>query len=177
MLHLLRLRWLGMVFLAACLLIGLTATVNSQPPATAPAEPAAPEGQTYTGSKQCSSCHFKQYLSWKKTKHAKESWENLPQKYRADATCLPCHTTGYGQPTGFTDIAATPNLAGTTCEACHGPGSEHEKVCKQYANKKQLSPDEEKAARDSIYRILPNTICARCHIVQGHKEMPKFDKE
>jgi hypothetical protein len=161
-----------------CLLV-VSTTVNSQPPEPkdAVAEPAPPTGQTYTGAKRCSSCHFKQYMTWKKTKHAKEAWESMAAKYRTSAECLPCHATGYGEPTGFKDEASTPNLVGTTCEACHGPGSKHEEACKPYLNKKKLSPEEDKIARDSIYKILPRNVCASCHLAQGHKEHPKYDKE
>ncbi len=156
----------------------VVSNVNSQPPeeATTP-EAAPPAGQTFTGVKQCSACHFKQYMSWKKTKHAKEAWDSVPAKYRTDPNCINCHSTGFGQATGFKDETSTPNLKGTTCEACQGPGSEHEKVCKPFLNVKKLSPEQDKIARDSIYKILPGNICQRCHIVQGHKEHPKYDKE
>jgi hypothetical protein len=159
-----------------CLLIG--SAVNSQPPEPkdAAAEPAPPAGQTYTGVKRCSSCHFKQYVSWKKTKHAKEAWESVTAKYRSSAECIVCHTTGYGEPTGFKDEASSSNLTGTTCEACHGPGSKHEEACKPYLNKKKLSPEEDKIARDSIYKVRPGNVCATCHLSQGHKEHPKYDK-
>lgn len=153
--------------------------VLSQPPEAAPAaaEPAPPEGQTYTGAKQCSSCHFKQYMSWKKTKHGlKEAWAKMPEKYHADAECVKCHTTGFGQATGFKDAASSENLIGTTCEACHGPGSKHAEVCKAYSEKKKLSPEEEKIVRDSIYKVLPHSVCVRCHAVLGHKEHPKYDQ-
>ena len=89
---------------------------------------APPENQTFVGNKKCASCHFEQYMTWKKTKHAK-TFEDLPAKYKADAACLKCHTTGYGTPSGFKDAAATPELAGNGCESCHGAGSEHVKVC------------------------------------------------
>jgi mono/diheme cytochrome c family protein len=169
----------GVVAGGACLgVIAVGTNVNSQPPATESApEPAAPSGQTYTGTKQCASCHFKQYMAWKKTKHAKEAWESVPEKYRADPNCVNCHATGYGQPTGFKDAASTPNLVGAGCEACHGPGSEHDKVAKQFKEKKKLSPEEDKAARDSIYKLLPRNVCSDCHASKGHKEHPKYDKE
>jgi len=170
--------FLAVICLAVAAFMSTPTSAPAQPPATEQAaEPAAPEGQSYTGSKQCSSCHFKQYMSWKKSKHATDAFGKLAEKYKTDATCLPCHTTGYGQATGFKDAATTPNLAGTTCEACHGPGSEHEKICKEYANKKKLTAEEEKKARDSIYKILPGNVCSRCHASQGHKDHPKYDKE
>ena len=141
----------------ACFLVGSFAKSQPPEPKDVAPEPAPPAGQTYVGVKKCSSCHFKQYMTWKKTKHAKEAWESMPAKYRTSAECLVCHATGYGDPTGFKDEASTPNLVGTTCEACHGPGSKHEEVCKPYLNKKKLSAEEEKIARDSIYKILPET--------------------
>ena len=174
-------RWVivgtGIGTCAAMCLLAVNA-VNSQPPAAkeASTEPAAPAGQTYTGAKRCSACHFKQYMSWKKTKHAKEAWESMPAKYRTSAECLPCHATGYGEATGFKDEASTPNLVGSTCESCHGPGSKHEEACKPYLNVKKLSPEQEKIARDSIYKILPGNVCAACHTSKGHKEHPKYDK-
>lgn len=134
------------------------------------AEPAPPEGQTYTGSKKCASCHFEQFTFWKKTKHA-VAFEALTAKYQKDPTCLKCHTTGYGQPTGFKDMATTPALAGNTCENCHGPGSKHEEMCTGYANKK-LTPEEEKIAKDSIWLMLPKNVCVECHVVIGHKPNP-----
>src|SRR4030042_6913625 len=108
----------GVVAGGVCLVCVAVATrANSQPQevSEAAAEPSPPKGQTYTGSKQCASCHFKQFMAWKKSKHAKEAWESVPEKYRADPECLKCHATGYGQETGFKDAESTPNLTGTGC--------------------------------------------------------------
>jgi len=152
--------------------------VRSQPPAE-PAGPAVtpPANQTYTGVKACSACHFKQFMSWKKTKHATDAFGKLPAKYKTDASCLICHSTGFGAATGFKDEASSPNLVGTTCEACHGPGSEHAVVAKKFANKKKLDPEEDKLVRGTIYKVLPQNVCIRCHATQVHKEHPKYDKE
>jgi hypothetical protein len=156
----------------------VVSNVNSQPPEeSAAAEPAPPAGQTYTGVKKCAACHLNQYKLWKKSKHAKEAWESVPAKYKADPKCINCHSTGYGQPSGFKDETSTPALKGTTCEACHGPGSEHDKLCTPLLNVKKLSPEQEKTARDSIYKVLPGNICQRCHASQGHKDHPKYEKE
>ena len=39
--------------------------------------------------------------------------------------CLPCHTVGFGDPTGYVDDGSTPHLAGVQCENCHGSGADH----------------------------------------------------
>jgi hypothetical protein len=49
------------------------------------------------------------------------------QQFHQDTnlSCLPCHTVGYGLPTGFTDAVHTPQLEGVQCENCHGPAANH----------------------------------------------------
>ncbi len=101
---------------------------------------ASAEEFAYLGSDKCKKCHFKQYKSWAETKMAK-SFELLQpgvaaeakqaaglqadQDYTQDAECLACHTTGYGKPGGFVDLATTPKLVGVGCETCHGPGGSY----------------------------------------------------
>jgi hypothetical protein len=138
------------------------------------AEPPAPEGQTFVGTKECAACHFEQFMSWRDTKHAK-AFDNLPAKYRADATCLKCHTTGHGQPTGFTSQQQTPNLVGNSCEGCHGPGSKHSEVAKAFGQK-QLTPQEAMQVRDSIYLMQPKNVCVECHLAATHRKHPPYDK-
>ncbi len=135
-----------------------------------------PEGQTYTGAKKCAACHFQQYMSWKKTKHA-GTFLVLPEKYKKDPQCLKCHTTGYGEPSGFKDVATTPALAGNTCETCHGPGSKHEEIAKPFAQTKTLTEEQEKLVRGSIWLMVPKNVCVECHQVQGHGKRVPFDKE
>ncbi len=78
--------------------------------------PSAQSGEhSYMGTKNCRKCHLKEWKSWADTTMAK-AFEQLkpgaaaeaktkagldPAKdYTTDATCLACHTTGYGQPGG-----------------------------------------------------------------------------
>ena len=148
---------------------------SGAPPAGQKEEKDPRQDQTYIGTQKCAACHFEQFTMWKQTKHAKTT-EILPAKYKKDESCLKCHSTGFGEPTGFKD-ATTTSLAGTSCEACHGPGSKHAEVTKQYAKKKKLSEDEDKIARGSTYRVLPTNVCITCHADKGHKPHPKYDKE
>jgi hypothetical protein len=128
-------------------------------------EPAPPADQQYIGVKKCAACHFDQFMQWRGTKHAK-AFELLPAKYQADATCVKCHTTGFGEPTGFKTVADA-DLKGVSCEVCHGPGSKHADAAKPFANMKP-TPEQEKVARDSIWKLKPNNVCITCHMVQGH---------
>ena len=91
------------VVAVAAMCIILVKSGRTQPPVE-PAPAAAtppPADQTYTGAKQCSSCHFKQYMAWKKTKHATDAFKCLAEKYQTAADCLKCHATGYGAETGL----------------------------------------------------------------------------
>lgn len=74
--------------------------------------------QDYVGPACCGDCHPEQELAWSHTPHAGACAD--PQFQQAlgaeeDRTaCLGCHTTGYDQGTGRYE------LAGVTCERCHG---------------------------------------------------------
>jgi hypothetical protein len=138
---------------------------QADPPAERAVEP--PADQEYTGSKRCASCHFEEFMAWRQTQHSK-AFELLPPEYRKDEKCLKCHTTGYGEPTGFKDMETTPALAGVTCESCHGPGSKHEEICQPFAKIKELTPEQEATLRGSIWRMLPKNVCVDCHTTKGH---------
>ena len=146
----------------------LVATVLSGGWQTIAASQAAPPAdQAYVGTKKCASCHFEQYMTWKKTKHAL-SFENLPATYKTNTTCLKCHSTGYGAASGFKDAAATPDLVGNSCENCHGPGSEHCKIAAKFEGKKTLTSEEQQQAKGSIWRSPPDNV-RKCHMAVIHK--------
>jgi hypothetical protein len=94
----------------------------------------------FIGSAKCKMCHLKEYKSWAETKMANsfdtlKPGERAEQKeaagldpakdYTTDETCLPCHTTGYGEEGGFVDMATSPKLLGVGCEMCHGAGGSY----------------------------------------------------
>jgi hypothetical protein len=113
---------------------------------------------TYVPGKKCKTCHVKTFKAQAETPHAK-SLENLTDAgEETNPECLPCHTTGYGETGGFTDAKSTPGLAGTTCQACHGPGSAHVE--------KGLSKEQR---REKIERT-PKDACTKCH--KTHEEHP-----
>jgi hypothetical protein len=130
---------------------------------------------TFVGTGKCAPCHFSQFQQWKQDRHAK-AFEILPAKYKQDASCLKCHVTGHGQATGFQG-ESTPGLAGATCEACHGPGSEHVAVAQKLVDV-ELTPESEKSLRESIMKVKPDNACVQCHLNKAHKDPhPEYDKE
>lgn len=133
-----------------------------------------PANQTYVGSKECSSCHFDQFLTWRETKHAK-GFDLLPAKYQEDKSCLKCHATGHGEATGFESKAKTPGLVGASCESCHGPGSKHTEIAKTFG-KKKLDKAEEAYVRSTIHLMQPKNVCVQCHLSRAHKKHPAYEK-
>lgn len=126
---------------------------------------------TYVPGSKCKTCHIKQFKAHAETPHAK-SFENLVNAgEQTNAECLPCHSTGYGQPGGFVDAASTEDLSGTTCQACHGPGSAH--------IEKGLSKEQRKANINKT----PKEACIKCHRPHeahpdiGAKALPSLKKK
>ena len=129
----------------------------------------------YVGPESCKECHEKQAESWQETRMAmtfevlrpgvkvkeKEMAGLDPDHdYTSDEECLPCHTTGYGMEGGFVSFEKTPNMAGVTCESCHGPGG-------AYAEGLMRSGDTDfttAEARDAGLVYPPKAwVCLRCH--------------
>ncbi|MFO1477157.1 MAG: multiheme c-type cytochrome [Verrucomicrobiota bacterium] len=79
----------------------------------------------YGGSANCASCHGTTVSSESKTPHAGALATLTRIGQGSNPACLPCHTVGYGLPTGFVNATATPRLAGVQCENCHGPAGNH----------------------------------------------------
>ena len=98
----------------------------------------------YGGTETCKMCHPDTYGEWAKSRHARgfELLVNVGEE--KNVKCLPCHSTGYGNG-GFVDEATTPGLKGVTCEACHGPGADHN------------------GDKTKITRVPSAKVCADCH--------------
>lgn len=92
--------------------------------------PSAPPSRSYVGSAKCGECHEAEYARFTKFSKMAQAFKGVekmkdvltPDEVRG---CFQCHTTGYGEPGGFRSEEATPGLRNASCEACHGPGSDH----------------------------------------------------
>ncbi len=188
-------RWLAPLALGAAV-VAVFALVESGRSAAAD-EGATPE---FVGQTACKQCHFKEHKSWKKTVHAKaldllkpgeaadaKKKANLdPQKdYSKDATCLPCHTTGYGQPGGYPEVkdawsedeqkCADVN-EGVGCEACHGAGSQYIPFKKDHDGEYKRS----EIAKLGLKTPVTAANCTGCHKAEGNPTVGpdyKFDFE
>jgi hypothetical protein len=151
------------------------ASLSAQRPAAQPEREAtdAQSGRVHVGTQKCAACHFQQYRTWRESKHA-HAFDILPVKYRRDASCLKCHTTGHGLPSGYKDDT-TANLAQVSCEACHGPGSEHAQIAIGFLEK-EITAAAEEQIRGSIEMLVSN-VCLDCHVTAMHKPHPEYDKE
>ncbi len=73
----------------------------------------------YQGPYCCRDCHETEFDAWSRSSHAQAIIDPLfqvdLQKAEQPYECFACHTTGYDKASGRFQ------LAGVTCEACHGP--------------------------------------------------------
>jgi len=114
----------------------------------------------YAGAQACAECHQNIHAEELFTRHADAFTDPrfVAKGGQTNSSCLPCHTVGFGLPTGFVskdDPNTNPRLAGVQCESCHGPAANHA------ANEYDFSvrPRAEIAA----------TVCGGCHNETSHR--------
>ena len=127
----------------------------------------------YAGVKVCVTCHASICQYETNTPHASAfiSTNFTAQGGQTNSLCLPCHTVGYGLPTGFTFtnkggvFSFATNLANVQCENCHGPAANH-----------AANPDDPTV----VPRVeLAATVCGGCHSASpvAHTEnAPTFEE-
>jgi hypothetical protein len=81
------------------------------------------EPADYVGSESCKGCHAAEHAQWAGSAHAAALDRLRAQHKDQNADCQKCHTTGFGEKTGWP--AGGDLLAGVGCESCHGPGARH----------------------------------------------------
>jgi hypothetical protein len=129
----------------------------------------------YLGPKSCAGCHKAETQDWQRSVHGKtmellvagkrsgpkhKAGLDPDKNYSNDEKCWKCHTTGFKKEGGFVDINSTPDLAGVSCEACHGPGSDYREIHKQ----KMLDfKSAETRAAGQTYASKGDKVCENCH--------------
>lgn len=142
----------------AIALIGLLVTTayceNAAPQPTAPAAYLAKARYITMG--KCRMCHSPKYADWSLTVHAKSN-KQLPWEDGTTKAAVPEPETVYRYTTGYNAASKTWSEKGTTCEACHGPGSEHFMASKDQRKLTIMNPANLKTAGEKV------SVCGRCH--------------
>ena len=112
-----------------------------------------PNGLSYVGSSTCGMCHKIVYDHWYKTKHGTSYNTLVHAGHQYDPECIKCHTTGFGDVSGFINYEGSQNLIDVGCESCHGAGSEHTKNI------------------NNVYGLVGESNCVTCH---DSEHSPKF---
>lgn len=111
----------------------------------------------YLGVGTCVRCHAEDFEVYTRTKHARAYMTLSKMFQQRDASCIGCHSTGYGKEGGFSGarlVGSPIDLADVQCEACHGPGAEH--------------------SRDGRYASRAAESCTQCH---NQEQDPDFEFE
>ncbi len=89
--------------------------------------PAVVAAANFLGRAACAVCHSEIDAAFSSQAHGL----NFRTAHGRDliggfgGACAPCHTTGFGEPSGYNPDGTTPQLEGIGCEECHAPGSAH----------------------------------------------------
>ena len=86
--------------------------------------------ERYLGVDVCARCHNDLMPRFILSRHFRAMQTLRARGEEGNPACIRCHTTGFGRPTGYdveTEAAGAPYLQGVQCEACHGPGTLHER--------------------------------------------------
>ncbi len=122
----------------------------------------------FVGAETCLACHADDHANWSNTGHAGalETLEAIGQG--ENASCLGCHTVGFGEDGGFVDRATTNALVGVQCENCHGSGRDH-------VDNAIAARDEGATFDESLKPVvnLSAQMCGTCHTDAHH---PTFDE-
>ncbi len=140
--------------------------------------------QEYSGIRSCTKCHVVHGESWAATEHA-NAFESLkpgvkakakikaeldPSKnYTEDKDCLGCHTTGFGEATGY-QIGMPPGgnkaLGTVGCETCHGAGIKYRKKHRKAVKRMNLTykSTPRKVLVETGQNFDYKRECSKCHL-------------
>ena len=132
----------------------------------------------FSTAASCKECHPTAWNVWSKSKHAQatEALAKLDPPRQYDPECISCHATGWNPSeffpyvSGFQSLEQTPQLAGNSCENCHGPAAAHV-AAEQATRKNQTKIDAERQALKLTVGLARDNVCAKCH---DHDNSPDF---
>jgi len=171
-------------FLKLMLLVAITVIASITSSGTAFA---SSHSANVLGPNSCAECHKAETTNWKTTLHfgtfremprRKETKEIAKKmgikRVKADALCLDCHFTSQ-----IVNEKPKP-VAGISCESCHAPGKEWQKIHSEFSGKKKETESKAQAVvrwqkaeaagmirPSNLYNLAKN--CYACHVVPQEK--------
>jgi hypothetical protein len=133
----------------------------------------------FVGGASCKECHAGPWDVYIKSNHAHatRTLVDLKPARQFDPECVSCHVTGWNPQeffpyiSGYDSLEHTPELAGQSCEDCHGPGAAH--IAAERGSDAKLQAEwrrllhQDKATADE-------QSCRKCHDLDNS---PDFDFE
>lgn len=179
----------GRVWFRILLLVAAAIMIWPLPAASAPSNSKAESGnhKKFVGPNACAECHKEEAEIWKNTHHF-TTFNEMPRskeardiadkmkikRIKSESLCLTCHFTTRGSKRKQKPVA------GISCESCHSPGKDWEKVHSGFSGKtEQTESRAEEAERwkkvdelgmirpSSTYKLAKN--CYGCHVVPQEK--------
>jgi hypothetical protein len=113
----------------------------------------------YLGNEACVECHGDVVSSYELARHAKAYSSIKQREEQRNGMCLPCHTTGYGEPTGFSLVKPIEAFQGVGCESCHGPGEVHVQLMRGLG----LTGPLDNLNENGLHEVT-EAVCVDCHV-------------
>ena len=133
----------------------------------------------FVGTVACKECHEGEYEDWRTTRHA-GAWATLEDTGRLnEASCVPCHSTGYSESGAFPARMVPFESRNVGCESCHGPGDVHIQYQRYEIYGSLTGEARAEGLTDPIVRTPPESVCRQCHVApydEGWMYQVKLDR-
>jgi hypothetical protein len=142
-------------------------------------QPDDPLAGQFVGGASCKECHEAAWDVYAKSghAHATKTLVDLKPARQFDPECVSCHVTGWNPQeffpfiSGYDSVEHTPELAGQSCENCHGPGAAH--IAAERGSDAKLQSQWRKLVRQD--KATADESCRKCHDLDNSPDF-NFEK-
>ena len=143
--------------------------------------PDNPLAGKFVGGQNCKECHEAAWDVYAKSPHAHatQTLIDLKPARHFDPECVSCHVTGWNPQeffpfnSGYQSMEATPELAGQSCENCHGPGAAH--IAAERGDDKALQDEWRKIVHQDKKNAADATVADSCYKCHDIDNSPNFN--
>jgi len=110
-------------------------------------------------------------MQWRTTLHY-HAWQTLvDKKQNHNPECQKCHTTLFGDTSGFTKVGDTPDLVNVQCVECHRPVDDVAVHISRFRKKAGTTAAETNGQAAGDFQSVSEKTCLKCH---NSENSPKF---